>query len=574
MELQGLLAHWQGLFVRWPGDGPVDIGEGAARRLLPCPDLRRDVIFSHRAILAQAPRATSSSRRETARSDEVERRAVLSDRQANVFQFHVVVDPVTATLAAKAGLLDPAEGRHLVGDEAGVDADHAVFQRFLHPGDAADVTRVEVGRKAEDGVVRHLDDFGFGLELEQRGERSEGLFLRHFHVRGDAGYHCRLEERPAKLVPLATGHDLAAPGEDVGDMLFDLVHRGFIDQRAGGDPGLQPVADGQFLHGGSQLFGKGVIDPGLHVDPVRADAGLAVVAELRDHCAFDGRIQIGVVKDDEGGVAAKLHRALQHLVGGLTQQDAAHLGRPGEGQLADQRVLAEFLADVGRPLGGDDRKEASRNAGAFGQNRQSQGGQRSLCRRTRDEAAASSKSGGYLAGDHRVREVPRRDRGGNPDRLLQHGDALVALVARNGVAIDALGFFAVPFDVGRAIGDLAFGFGNWLAHFGGQDRGQIVLVRHAQVEPLAHDLRAFLAGAGRPLAVCCVRGLDGAGGLGPAKVRQVADHIAARRVGDGESRAVIGIDPVAGDIGLRHQKRGVFQKRREVGHGIEHGGLH
>ncbi len=40
--------------------------------------------------------------------------------------------PYFEPFAPEAGLLDAAEGRHLVGDAAGVDADHAVLQRFAN----------------------------------------------------------------------------------------------------------------------------------------------------------------------------------------------------------------------------------------------------------------------------------------------------------------------------------------------------------------------------------------------------------------------------------------------------------
>ena len=80
------------------------------------------------------------------------------------------------------------------------------------------------------------------------------------------------------------------------------------------------------------------------------DANLAVVAEFGNHRAFDGLVEIGIIEHDEGRVAPELHRAFQHLIGGLTQKDAAHFGRSGEGQFAHKRIFTEFLADVGRPL--------------------------------------------------------------------------------------------------------------------------------------------------------------------------------------------------------------------------------
>jgi hypothetical protein len=42
----------------------------------------------------------------------------------------------------------------------------------------------------------------------------------------------------------------------------------------------------------------------------------------------DGRVEVGVVEDDEGRVAAQLHGALHHLVGGLPEQDAPDLRAP------------------------------------------------------------------------------------------------------------------------------------------------------------------------------------------------------------------------------------------------------
>jgi hypothetical protein len=51
----------------------------------------------------------------------------------------VVLDAVLRALAADAGFLDAAEGRDFGGDDAGVDADDAVFQRLGHAPDAADV---------------------------------------------------------------------------------------------------------------------------------------------------------------------------------------------------------------------------------------------------------------------------------------------------------------------------------------------------------------------------------------------------------------------------------------------------
>jgi hypothetical protein len=82
---------------------------------------------------------------------------------------------------------------------------------------------------------------------------------------------------------------------------------------------------------------------------------------------------------------------------------------------------------------------------------------------------------------------------------------------------------------------------------------------------------AFLAGAGGPFVAGLVGGGDGAGGVGAAEVGHMADHIAARGVGDGEGLAIIGIDPFACDIGFGGQERRILENRAQIGNGIKHG---
>jgi len=88
-------------------------------------------------------------------------------------------------------------------------------------------------------------------------------------------------------------------------MFFDLSYRFIIDQRAGGDPVLQAVADAQLFHRLLQFLGETVIDAVLYIQTVGADAGLSGVAELRRQRPFDGFIKVGVVKDDKRRVAAE-----------------------------------------------------------------------------------------------------------------------------------------------------------------------------------------------------------------------------------------------------------------------------
>jgi len=58
------------------------------------------------------------------------------DSHAEVFHDEVVFDSVPRSLAAKAGLLDPAKWRNRGRNHAGIDAHHAVLRAFAHPPDA------------------------------------------------------------------------------------------------------------------------------------------------------------------------------------------------------------------------------------------------------------------------------------------------------------------------------------------------------------------------------------------------------------------------------------------------------
>src|SRR4051794_25689219 len=78
---------------------------------------------------------------------------------------------------ADAAFLDAAEGGDLGRDDAFVDADDAVFERFGDAPDAADIAAVEIGGEAELGVVGHLDRRGLSLEAVERGDGAKGLLL-------------------------------------------------------------------------------------------------------------------------------------------------------------------------------------------------------------------------------------------------------------------------------------------------------------------------------------------------------------------------------------------------------------
>ena len=341
-------------------------------------------------------------------------------------------------------------------------------------------------------------------------------------------------------------------------MLLDLGNSLAVDQRASGGAFFQTVADLQLGDRGFQLLGEGVVDTVLHVDAVGADAGLAVVAVLGNDRAFDGLVQVGVVEHDERRVTAQFQGNLLDVLGAFFHQLATDFGRAGEGQLAHQGVAGQLGADFAGAAG-DDAEHASRDAGTGSQLDQGQGGVRGLRGRLEHHGATGGQGRAGFTGDHRGREVPRGDGGGDADRLLDDDQALVGLVARDDIAVDALGFFGEPLDERGGVGDFALGFGQRLALFGGHQASQVVLVLDHQLEPAAQLASALLGGQCTPGRQGLVGRFDGTAGFGSAHFRHGTDDFTSGRVGHLDGLAAVRIQPLTVDEGLLTEQLSVFE---------------
>src|SRR5687767_7341412 len=94
------------------------------------------------------------------------RRTHLSQVDRDVFGLEVLLDALGASFPAKAGVLDPAEGRRGVRDYALVEAHHAGLQAFADPERALEIAGVDVGDEAVLGGVGGP----YGLLLGAEGE--------------------------------------------------------------------------------------------------------------------------------------------------------------------------------------------------------------------------------------------------------------------------------------------------------------------------------------------------------------------------------------------------------------------
>jgi hypothetical protein len=92
--------------------------------------------------------------------------------------------------------------------------------------------------------------------------------------------------------------------------------------------------------------GQNVVEPmGGSQDAGAGDAGLAAVDEPHPQYGGNSRVQIGIVEDDVRSLAAKLQRHALEGVGTTSQDFSADRCGPGEGDLRDVRMPAEFRAD-------------------------------------------------------------------------------------------------------------------------------------------------------------------------------------------------------------------------------------
>ena len=450
---------------------------------------------------------------------------------------------------AEAGCLDPAKRGRLGGDDAFIDAHHAVFQRLGHAHDPAHIAAVAVGGQAKLGVVGHCNRLLFGIEAEQWRDRAEGLFPRDAHPGRHAGQHRGLKEIAAQRMPGAAAEDAGPLRDGVRDMGLDLFEAGGVDQRALRDPRLVAVADLQPGHGRGQPFGEGVIDAGLHQKTIGADAGLARVAILGRHGPGHGRVQRRVFKYDKRGVAAQLHGHALHGIGRLPQENPARGRGAGKGELPHQRIGAEFAANFNAGFCRDDVQHPRGQGGLFGQGRERQGGQGGGLGRLDHHATAGRERGAGLARDHGNREIPGRDRRAYPDRLLEGQQALVRAMRRDHLATGPLALFGEPLDKGRAIGDLAERLGQRLAAFRRDDAGQRLPVQQDQIMPAAQYRAARLRRLRRPARQAPPGGGYGLFRVRPIHIRDLRDDAAISRVMHGITPPGAGRDPLPANEG-------------------------
>ena len=366
---------------------------------------------------------------------------------------------------------------------------------------------------------------------------------------------------------LAAGDDAGTLRQRIGDMFFNLRHRIGIDQRALRDARFHPGANLQPFYRCLQLGGKGFVNAILHQDAIGADAGLPRIAIFGRHGTLHGRIQIRIVKHNEGRITAQFHGGFLNGRGALREQHTANFRRTREGKLADDRVAGEFLACLARRPG-DHIADAGRHARTFRQYRQGQRRKGRLRCGADHAGAACSPTRTGLAGDHGRREIPRRDGGENAYWFLGHQNAAPLGVLGNRFPLHAAAFIGEPFNEGCGINHLALRFRERLALFRGHDRGQIVGIFMHQRGDFVQDHSTIFCQHRAPGRPGGIGGFNGAAGFRLAHGGHFANHLTGCGVAHGNHLAAIGLHPGAGDVIRLTEKGGVLQG--QLGGCVEH----
>ena len=228
-----------------------------------------------------------------------------------------------------------------------------------------------------------------------------------------------------------------------------------------------------------------------NVDTVGANTSLARIAKLGLNESSDRRIQIGVVENDKGGIAAELERKPLERRGRFSSEMLTDRGRSGKGQLAHPRIVQPGIDDRSGAFTGSRNNvdNACRDARLARKERQCQRGQRSIFRRLGNHRAAGCKGRCELARQHGDGEVPRGYGCGHAYWFFGHDDFAAVSRLGNDIPIDPLGFFGKPLNISGSVGDFAAAFCQGFALFQGNEACQIFCMLADHRQPRLQMLR-------------------------------------------------------------------------------------
>ncbi len=205
------------------------------------------------------------------------------------------------------------------------------------------VVRIPRDNPYEDSAARRIAS-STEFEAGDRCDGPEDLLRvcrgRQRHV----GEHRRAVE---EIVIGAAGGEPGPRIHTAGHVVVDPVPLAGVDDRAEGDGSRRRVTHGQPVGAGRQGRHVLVRHAGLHEVPARGHAHLTLVGERTPGADRRCCLDIDVIEDEKGRVAAELEVHALEMLSREHSDGASHLRRAGERDGAYQRGGDECLTDLG-----------------------------------------------------------------------------------------------------------------------------------------------------------------------------------------------------------------------------------
>ena len=266
-------------------------------------------------------------------------------------------EPFPAAFAAEAAFAHAAEARRGIEEIGRVHPDDACGKLRRDVEGEIDVFRPDRRGEAVAGVIRQLHGLGWRAEGGGNEDGAEDFLLHQRIGGGEAGdQRGRVEaalggKGRGALVQLAARTGVNHFGDP-------RVLNG-IDDGAHVNAFVERIADAQAIHAALELGMEAVGDALLHQKPRTGAADLPLIEPDCIDEPLNGAVEIGVVKDDVGGLAAQFQgQRLAAACGGLADA-AANGGRAGEGDLVNVGVGGDHLAHGA--VASDDIHDAARD---------------------------------------------------------------------------------------------------------------------------------------------------------------------------------------------------------------------
>ena len=225
----------------------------------------------------------------------------------------------------------------------------------------------------------------------------------------------------------------------------------------------------------------------VHEQPLGSGAALARAEKAADLRRLRRGVEVGIVQDDEGAVAAHLQQL--HLAGGLARHDHPGLGRAGErhgvGAGVDRELVAHLRAGAEHEV--EHARGKVRLGDALGEDARAH--RRRRCGSPHDRAAARERRREHL-GRHRVRPVPGGDEPQDSDWAAQEKHTPAGRRALRDPPLDALGVLGRHAEELDQLPDLALRLGlQWLALVEGADARELVAAAARRRPPRGGESR-------------------------------------------------------------------------------------